>query len=57
MKTLFLILMHILPECQTEDAAFCHWDASTMGNGRGTSFVAISETMAIDEHGDLLSYE
>jgi hypothetical protein len=34
-----------LPPCPTEDSSDCYWDAATMGNGQGRSF--------IDEHGTL----
>lgn len=27
-----------LPECATEDSINCFWDATTQGNGSGTSF-------------------
>lgn len=29
-----------LPPCATEDSTGCYWDADTMGNGEGHSFVA-----------------
>lgn len=29
-----------LPPCETEDSTECFWDAQTMGNGVGQSFVA-----------------
>lgn len=32
-----------LPACQNEDDTNCYWDAKTMGNGIGTSFVSIGE--------------
>lgn len=31
----------VLTECVTEDSDNCFWDADTMGNGKGTSFVVI----------------
>jgi hypothetical protein len=31
-----------LPACQTEDSDNCYWDAATMGNGRGRSFVTVA---------------
>ena len=27
--------------CQTEDSDFCVWNAQTMGNGQGRSFIAV----------------
>lgn len=30
-----------LPPCEVEDADNCYWDAATMGNGEGRSFVTI----------------
>lgn len=32
-----------LPPCATEDSVSCFWDATTMGNGQGSSFVVDSE--------------
>lgn len=29
-----------LAPCPTEDSVNCYWDASTMGNGRGTDFIS-----------------
>lgn len=29
-----------LPPCATEDSTACYWNAETMGNGRGDSFIA-----------------
>lgn len=37
----YAILFAILPPCETEDSHNCRWDATTMGNGGGTSFVSI----------------
>lgn len=28
-----------LPPCPTEDSVHCYWDATTQGNGHGTSVV------------------
>lgn len=36
------LLFAILPPCATEDSAWCKWDASTMGNGTGHSFIALA---------------
>lgn len=30
-----------VPPCAEEDSTNCYWDASTRGNGVGTSFVAL----------------
>ena len=38
------LLIAILPACPTEDSNFCSWDASTHGNGQGSSFVTIFNT-------------
>ena len=32
-------LMAGLPPCATEDSANCYWNARTMGNGQGRSFI------------------
>jgi hypothetical protein len=39
------ILFAILPPCPTEDSSWCSWDARSQGNGAGTSFVAIGDTV------------
>jgi hypothetical protein len=33
-----------LPPCPTEDADDCYWDAPTMGNGSGRSFITVDGT-------------
>lgn len=33
-----------LPPCQFEDSTNCYWDATTMGNGTGTSFIDLNGT-------------
>ena len=33
--------------CLTEDSTWCYWDAQTMGNGQGRSFIAITEQFVI----------
>lgn len=38
------ILFAVFPACPTEDATDCAWDASTHGNGTGSSFVDINGT-------------
>ena len=30
-----------IPPCATEDSTNCYWDASTSGNGTGSSFIDI----------------
>lgn len=30
-------------DCPTEDSNWCYWDAARMGNGQGTSFIALWE--------------
>lgn len=32
------------PACPTEDSANCVWNAATMGNGQGNSFIDIDGT-------------
>lgn len=39
MLILILIALVGLPPCPTEDSANCYWDAQTMGNGHGSSFI------------------
>lgn len=34
-----------LPPCATEDSTNCYWDADTMGNGEGLSFIDIDGTV------------
>ena len=41
MSLLLIILAMFLPPCATEDSDNCYWDASTRGNGKGSSFVVI----------------
>lgn len=36
--------VHNLPACEQEDSQNCYWDASTMGNGTGRSFVNLNGT-------------
>lgn len=33
--------------CPTEDSVLCYWDGSQRGNGQGSSFVALTETLSI----------
>lgn len=33
-----------IPECATEDSTNCYWNAATMGNGTGSSFIDIDGT-------------
>jgi hypothetical protein len=54
MELLFTILFAILPPCAEEDSSNCRWDADNMGNGTGTSFVALHTPGTPD---DLLIYE
>lgn len=37
-------LLAILPPCATEDSSNCVWDAQSMGNGTGNSFVDLDGT-------------
>lgn len=37
----------ILPPCATEDSTQCYWDAQTMGNGRGRSFIALDDGLTV----------
>lgn len=38
------LALAILPACATEDSSNCVWDAQTMGNGTGTSFIDVNGT-------------
>jgi hypothetical protein len=38
---LVTIMLSFSRSCPTEDSDLCYWDASTQGNGQGTSFVSI----------------
>lgn len=38
-----LVLAAPLPPCAFEDSTWCYWDASTMGNGSGRSFIALGD--------------
>lgn len=44
MIALLVALLLGFPPCATEDSLNCVWDASTMGNGTGSSFVDIGGT-------------
>lgn len=44
---LLALLISLFPACPTEDATLCVWDASTQGNGTGTSFISLSEDFLI----------
>ena len=35
------LLLVLLPPCATEDSTLCYWDADTMGNGEGHSYIAL----------------
>lgn len=38
-----------IPPCEFEDSENCYWDAATMGNGEGASFVDVSGTAYYEE--------
>lgn len=40
-------LLHLFPACPTEDSNRCGWDAATSGNGRGASFIALTDTLIL----------
>lgn len=42
MHLILVTLALLLPPCATEDANNCHWDATTNGNGQGSSFVVLN---------------
>lgn len=44
---LIALLLHMFPACPTEDSAGCGWNAQTQGNGRGKSFIAITDTLIL----------
>lgn len=39
------ILVAILPSCAEESDTNCYWDAEERGNGIGTSFISIADTV------------
>ena len=39
---------NVLPACATEDSTWCYWDASTRGNGIGTSFVTLLDGLPVE---------
>lgn len=39
MSWILMFLLAVLPPCQTEDSTWCGWDAKSLGNGQGSSFV------------------
>jgi hypothetical protein len=41
------LLFTLLPPCQTEDSSWCSWDATSQGNGTGTSFVSLTPDIII----------
>lgn len=47
MTVIMFLLALLLPACGSEDSTGCYWDATTHGNGTGTSFVAISDDVVI----------
>lgn len=45
MEFLLAILFAILPPCPADEAiGTCKWDAATMGDGQGTSFIVLDDT-------------
>jgi hypothetical protein len=44
---LLLSLVPVLTPCASEDGTLCNWDASARGNGLGTSFIALTDSIAI----------
>lgn len=48
---IFLMLITLgMPACEYEDSENCYWDASTMGNGVGVSFVNVDgEWFTVDQ--------
>lgn len=36
-----------LEPCPTEDSTLCYWDSASRGNGKGISFIAITEDFRI----------
>lgn len=44
MTFLLALIFALSTPCAQEDSANCTWDASTSGNGEGTSFVDIGGT-------------
>lgn len=41
MSIVLALLLAMLPACPTEDSTNCGWNASTHGNGTGSSFITI----------------
>ena len=39
------LVLSVFPACVEEDSALCYWDASTQGNGVGTSFISLGEVI------------
>lgn len=44
---MILISLFSFQPCATEDSTQCYWNAQTQGNGEGTSFIAINDSIAI----------
>lgn len=44
-KIIFMVVKLLLSPCATEDSNNCYWDGSTMGNGRGDSYVTVNDTV------------
>lgn len=42
---LLAIVLITLGPCESEDSVMCYWDGGT--NGTGTSYISITETVAI----------
>lgn len=36
-------LLTFAPQCASEDSTYCYWDASTQGNGQGSSLINFGE--------------
>lgn len=41
------LLLTLLPLCETESSTVCYWEAQTLGNGLGSSFIALWESVVL----------
>jgi hypothetical protein len=44
--TFLAMLLHV-PACETEDSTACYWNAASQGNGVGSSFLSLTDTVRI----------
>jgi hypothetical protein len=43
LSALVLGAIPVLTPCATEDSTLCNWDSATRGNGKGSSFISLTD--------------